>query len=298
MDISLVDARTEMMSAVDGLFDRFRTGTLKPEDYADITELTVDANPEGADYWLASKEIYEIDVLPFRHLNDTESVILDVGAHLGYTAATIRNLPVRNHIHSFEPFIVCHPVLDRLAAIDPKFTYSRLACSDHSGTVDAYNLVVNGNLIGGTTTIRGATFASWFSTYLSGRVGEQMIPLVDRYEARVLRADFETVRLDDMLLPNAPWRHHGRRIVGLKIDVEGHELSAVAGAQRILREHQPLVMIEITDFASMKEAMADVGYRPFERVEDKIRPVQNIHYNTYYVHDDMLEHYRRIGLIA
>src|SRR4051812_33027750 len=57
----------------------------------------------------------------------------------------------------------------------------------------------------------------------------------------------ETVEVDAITLDEAAARHDWGDIDFLKLDVEGHELEAIAGGQRFLRERSPLVILEICD---------------------------------------------------
>lgn len=281
---------------IDDLFCRLHNASLSESDLTDISAVNPHVHSETVDAWLRLKSVMEPDILPFRHLDDPETVILDIGAHLGYTAVSIRNLPVRNFIHSFEPVSVYNPMLERIRELDPKYSFSNVACSNVSSTLDAYNLVINGHLVGGTTSIGGKTFTKWLADYIASRLGENWLPVNRTYEAKLLRLPFHTARLDDCVF-NAAWAHGDRRISGVKIDVEGHEREAILGCARVFREHRPLVVVEAQDIPGMTELMGYFAYLPYERTEDKIRPLQGHHYNVYYVHKDMENFYRETALI-
>ena len=287
--------RDVFLRSVGSLFDRFHNGRLTDQDYTDVSAVDARIHPEHVDWLVTSKAIVEPDVIPFRWLDDPATVILDVGAHLGYTAATLRNLPTRNFVHSLEPVTLYNPMLARLAELDPKYSFSNVACSDKSETCSAYNLIVNGGLIGGTTTIDGATFHKSLSEYLTTRIGESWLPVCDSYDARLLRFTFETRPLDCIV---SSWEHLGRRISGLKIDVEGHEHQTIAGAGKVLTEHKPLLMIETSDHPRMTASLEPLGYVPYERVDNKIRPMVTPYYNAYFVHRDQVYAYKALGLIA
>lgn len=286
-----------LKKVIDDLFARLHDSSLLESDLIEAAAVNPHIRPQAVDEWMKSKSVMEPDILPFRHLDDSETVILDVGAHLGYTAVSFRNLPMRNFIHSFEPMTLYNPMLNRIAQLDPKYSFSNIACSNMSTTYDAYNLVINGNLVGGTTSIGGKTFERGLSEYIANRLGENWLPRSKIYDAKLLRVQFSAARLDDCIFgPNAQWLHKDRRITGVKIDVEGHEREAVLGCARLFREHKPLLMVEAFDIAKMTEIMNYFAYVPYERVDDKIRPLGGYHYNVYYVHKDMEIYYRKIGL--
>ena len=288
-----------LKKTIDDLFFRLHNSSLLEDDMVEAAAVNADINPEAVDEWIKSKSVMEPDILPFRHLDDPETVILDVGAHLGYTAVSFRNLPMRNFIHSFEPMVIYNPMLNRIMQLDPKYSFSNIACSNISAVCDAYTLVINSHLVGGTTSIGGKTFESWFSEYLAARLGENWLPFSKIYDAKLFHVQFNAARLDDCIFnPNAQWRYADRRIDGVKIDVEGHEREAVLGCARLFREHKPLLMVEAIDIANMTETMSYFSYVPYERTDDTIRPLHGYHYNVYYVHKDMENYYRKIGLIA
>lgn len=288
-----------LQKVIDDLFFRLHNLSLLESDLIEAAAVNAHIHAETVDSWIKSKSIMEPDILPFRHLDDPETVILDIGAHLGYTAASFRNLPMQNFIHSFEPMTIYNPMLDRLKQLDPKYSFSNIACSNKSAVLDAYNLVINSQLVGGTTSIEGKTFESWLSEYLITRLGENWLPISKIYDAKLLHVRFNAERLDDCIFnPDAKWQYRDRRIGGVKIDVEGHEREAVLGCERLFREYMPLLMVEANDIANMTELMSKFAYAPYEKVDDKIRPLQGHHYNVYYVHKDMEEHYRKIGLIV
>jgi len=69
-----------------------------------------------------------------------------------------------------------------------------------------------------------------------------------------------------------------RRIGAMKIDVEGHEMAVLEGAERILREHGPLIVIEIVG--------THTGAGSVEAVLDHLRTRS---YDGHFVHRGRLE---------
>jgi len=288
----------QLRRAILDVFARLHAGQLTASDFVQPAEIEDWVVPRYVDYWMESRAIVEPDILPFRHLDDPHAIILDVGAHTGYTAASLRNLPVSNYVCSIEPATIYNPALRRLTELDPKYSFLNVAASDRSGTVTAYNLVVNGTLIGGTSSIAGAHLQEQFADYVLTRVGESWLPFREKYEARILRLEFDTMRLDDLIRPDSTWPLAHGPIVGLKIDVEGHEVQAMEGAEGILRRHRPLIMVELRDIPSMIRQMRPFGYLPYEREGSRIRPLRDGHYNLYFAHESMLDAYDAGGLIA
>ncbi len=94
-----VDAANEaslgrLKQAILDVFKRLHAGQLRESDFVRPAEVEDFVVPAHVDYWMETRAIVEPDILPFRHLDDPDSTILDVGAHTGYTAASLRNLLV------------------------------------------------------------------------------------------------------------------------------------------------------------------------------------------------------------
>jgi hypothetical protein len=84
-------------------------------------------------------------------------------------------------------------------------------------------------------------------------------------------------RLDDAL----PWREAPGRMVW-KIDVEGAETKLLRGAQRALRERQPIVIVEVEDAhlhragssaRELLELLRGSGYERFMLVDGKLEEI-------------------------
>jgi hypothetical protein len=48
----------------------------------------------------------------------------------------------------------------------------------------------------------------------------------------------------------------------------------------------------------MTASLEPLGYVPYERVDNKIRPMVTPYYNAYFVHGDQVYAYKALGLIA
>jgi FkbM family methyltransferase len=179
-------------------------------------------------------------------LVDRRHLAIDIGAHLGdYTFF------MRRHAGGCVAF-ECNPML--AAHLRRRFGHSvdirSDAVSDHAGTT-TLRIPRSGtgpNL--GRATIETANALSDFS----------MADL----------ATVTTVRLDDVI--NHP--------VGLiKIDVEGHEFAVLRGAERILTEDRPNLILELEErhapgcVTTVSEYLDGFGYRGFVLRDGKLVPV-------------------------
>jgi FkbM family methyltransferase len=152
------------------------------------------------------REFYLLD-----HLVDPARAAVDVGANEGHYAGRMAQLTQR--VHCFEPIPWFAEALRR--KLDPRVEVHEAAVSNREGE--------------GVLRIpyRGETEMHGTSTLETGNALEG--------SDRVREVPVKLVRLDDVV----------REPVGfLKVDVEGHELAVLEGAARILREDQPVVLVE------------------------------------------------------
>jgi FkbM family methyltransferase len=134
-------------------------------------------------------------------------LVLDGGANTGQWAQLVRGGGYDGAIVSFEPLAEAYAALARASARDPRWDARRLALDDRDGEA-AINVAGN----------------SWSSSLLdmaeahvraapeSAYVGTEQVPVA---------------RLDGLTLPEA-------RSIALKLDLQGAELRALAGAEGML----------------------------------------------------------------
>lgn len=168
--------------------------------------------------------------------------VVDAGANIGYIALLLsRIVGPAGVVHCFEPVPVTFDFLSnnlRALGLSNVRAY-RAAVSDAAGTARM------------TTP-----------DYAGG--GENL------YESHVVAGDaagtfqVDVVRLDDAVGADAP------RVRFVKIDVEGHELAAVRGAERLLA-HRPALLVEVAGdpdetgsrAAALFAHLAERGYAAF-----------------------------------
>ena len=84
--------------------------------------------------------------------------------------------------------------------------------------------------------------------------------LPENGETRVDKIQVETISLDALFEENID------RIDFIKIDIEGHELRAIRGSEKLITRDHPILMIEIEfrhhphDFYSVIEEICTLGY--------------------------------------
>src|SRR5262249_9352486 len=120
----------------------------------------------------------------------------------------------------------------------------RLGVSDHAGSVTLYTPSYRGYRFDGLAATDEETARGWFPYSIA------------RFRPELLTVATETiqlVRLDDMV-----W---SQRVDFIKLDVQGCELAALRGAERLLVRDSPTLMIEWPD-ADVLGFLAGLGYRP------------------------------------
>jgi FkbM family methyltransferase len=177
--------------------------------------------------WLLNGGEEEAALLP--SLCDRRLVSVDIGANLGGYTWLLRRFS--KSVIAFEPNPDLAARLTRLMRVAPSVTVHNCALSDSDGTV-----VLRIPDDHGRSTLEAANT-------LHGRETRE-VPVPAR-------------RLDGIVLG---------RVGFIKIDVEGHELAVLRGAERLLRDSHPNLLIEATDehragaLASVREFLAALGY--------------------------------------
>jgi FkbM family methyltransferase len=168
-------------------------------------------------------------------LTPAGGVALDVGANWGLFAHRLARLVgPHGRVHAFEPNPLHTATLARLASRTGNLTVHLKGASDRSGVARLSVPVHEGRAV--------SALAS-----LSGEERGESVPV-------------ELTTLDAALaLAESP-------IDLIKIDVEGHELPALRGAEAILRTSRPAVLVEIeerhrgSDVAGTFDYMLGLGY--------------------------------------
>lgn len=147
--------------------------------------------------------------------------ILDAGASNGHIARRLLGLFPSATAYAFEPNPAYQPVLDELAARDPRIRPQYMALSDHEGAENLFITESAGNtsLLAPNQTLR------------------QLSP--DGSKVRSV-TPVEVLSLD-------AWAQKNRieSIELMKFDIQGGELKAMYGAARMLQTHTRLVYTEI-----------------------------------------------------
>jgi len=167
--------------------------------------------------------------------------ILDVGAHHGETVQEIRRFIAGTMVHAFEPVAASFAELERSAARFRSVRCHQLALSDRRGVRSMH------------ISPRGSVHSS-------------LEPIATMNADPPQTEEVRTIRLDEFLGESGI-----EAISVLKIDTEGHELSVLRGAGRLLHEGTfRSIVAEATfypryfhhaSFFDLFRLLSDCGYR-------------------------------------
>ena len=184
----------------------------------------------------------EMVLLP-KLLKPSDTVI-DIGANRGVYAYTLARFGAR--VELFEPNPACAEILASWAAQRPNVYLHPVALSDHEGSAQLQIPVDEAG-------VEHDSSAS-IEKSDSGQFREHVVPLAT---------------LDSYQFP---------QVALIKIDVEGHELSVVQGAQKTIASYKPALLIEIErrhlnhPFSATFNLLQGEGYRSFFLDAGILRP--------------------------
>lgn len=180
-------------------------------------------------------------------------VTVDVGASWGlFSYHLARRVGKDGTVFSFEPHPANKLVLEKLAKARPQVRFRAAAVSDEVGS--AYMQVP---VFGGREVTAQSSIAHGFA---------------GQHGVRVERLSVPTVRLDDEIADTP--------IDFIKVDVEGHEVSVLRGAAKVLRKHLPPMLIEIEQrhldhpIADVFAEITELGYSLYFIDGQALRPVE------------------------
>jgi FkbM family methyltransferase len=160
-------------------------------------------------FWFGHKDYWETHHL--RNLLQRGSVLFDVGANIGYYAVTLSAALGREcRVHAFEPF---------------PSSYERLMT----------NITLN-NLTETISAHRLALSDRERVTHMRIRVGSN---------SGSARLDTTGERIPTTTLDSFCSTHRIDRVDFVKIDAEGHEEFVLVGGAQTIRQHRPLILLEL-----------------------------------------------------
>lgn len=183
-----------------------RTGYL-PNGTSVETNLSI---PYERQVWLKAEEWNELIFLG--RLLSPGDCFIDVGANIGlWTLTAAGAVGATGHVVSFEPNPSTFAKLER-----------NVARNNMQGFVSLYPCAVS---------------AESGQAQFSCKADHNVSHLVEE-------GDVDTISVEVIALDSIIENITSKRITGIKIDTEGHELETLKGAEQIIREHSPWLIVE------------------------------------------------------
>ena len=197
----------------------------------------------------AIKKNYEKELLIINNFKDKNKDAIDVGVYRGIYSYKLSN--EFKHVHSFEPNPLLFPFLKKnLTKIIRNISLYNLAASDSNGEI---NLKI-------PSRNKSIFKTNYEELYKLGAATIHNENKIKEFESiKVKKA-----KLDDIL--------NDKIISFIKIDVEGHEKEVIDGSKEIINKNKPTLLVEIEERHTN---------RP---VNDTIKFINDLGYNSYYVH--------------
>ncbi|MBI3134177.1 MAG: FkbM family methyltransferase [Bacteroidetes bacterium] len=189
-----------------------------------------------------------------KHFIQPESTVFDIGANYGHYTVLMAKLAAKGLVCSFEPVPFTFGVLKRVVS---HFNLDRVklfhkAVSDRAGSV--------------TITIPLLDF---------GAPNTGVAHISDSSSENAVTVAVDTIALDEVPVSGS--------VDFIKIDIEGHEPVAFKGMEKLIRQHEPVILIEFSH-PCLKRAgfepaffsaylMQQLGYRFMQKKENKLIPV-------------------------
>lgn len=258
-----------------------------------------DGNPAWIDDLLRRGEVHDQDYRVFSAFHDPETTILDLGAHFGYSAASIWSTGAACRVISFEMNPGFEPCLQRIAQLRPgRYDYCISGLSDSPGSLPFAIPVLNGRCVGAMATASmtpdidhfANVLADYYEKYFSGQP-------VDSFLIQVFSSP--VARLDDLLATHR-FSVPTTKIVAVKVDTEGLEAQVLAGARDLLISQKPLILAE-SGHANVRlcRQLLELGYVYARREANQLQiisaPAKAM--NGFFLHPAHAREYRRIGLL-
>lgn len=185
----------------------------------------------------------EKDFFHFLKLLPDEGIVLDLGANIGVTSYHLAKKLPKSTVFSFEPLEINMEILKR---IKKRFGLKNIrefmvALGDENTTLEMVMPVIRNVPMHG----------------LSHAVHKNITE-----NNNGLKFNVPMVRLDDF----QELKNTGKRITGMKIDVENFEYFVLRGAEKLVLENKPVIYCELWENDTRKKTFAllnNLGYSAF-----------------------------------
>lgn len=172
-----------------------------------------------------------------------EALFLDVGANRGLSAEAFLMYAPSARIYLFEPNPVVSKRLLRRYESSPRMEVFECGLGDRTEERILYVPFYKGWMFDALASFDRKEASEWLETRIAGYRRENL--RIEEYLCAIKR-------IDDMGI--APFF--------IKLDVQGHELAVLRGAEQTLRTHRPIILLE--SLSPVAQAWASgLGYVPY-----------------------------------
>jgi FkbM family methyltransferase len=262
-------------------------------------EPIVDAQPGWMETILGNGSIHDQDYLVFGLFQDPETTILDIGAHFGYSAASIWSSGAASRVISFEVNPAYEPCLQRIAQLRPgRYEYCLAGLSDSPGSLEFAMPVMNGYGIGALATACASPNIDCLAKNLADHF-EKCFSAQPLASFRIHVFQAPVARLDD-LLAACRFSVPIHKVVAIKIDTEGLEAQVLAGTRDLLAAQKPIILAEGGHSNPLvSRQLLQLGYVYAQRAASQLQIVSapTTAINGFFLHPAHEDEYRHIGLL-
>lgn len=258
-----------------------------------------DVDPSWIQSMLDGSRIHDEDYLVFQAFQDPGTTILDVGAHFGYSVASIWSSGAACRVISFEPNPRFEPCLRHIATQHlGRYDYRVTALGDARGSLNFVVPVLNGYALGALATAAPSPHLPSLARNVADHFEQQCRGQLFT-SFRLYSFESQVARLDD-LLASEKFSFPADKIVAVKIDTEGYEAQVLSGCAELLAREKPLLLVESGHANPLVcEQLMKSGYTFASRIGRQLEPVNapTTAINGFFFHPAHTEEYLRIGLL-
>lgn len=245
--------------------------------------------------------VHDEDYRVFRLIGSRDDVVLDIGAHFGYSATSMWAAGCKCLIRSFEIDPAYTQSLQSLRRVKPHEYDFRICGLDSTAMTREYVVpVLNKTVVGALGSICTPEslerlvddLLSFYNTYMPEEPLQSVQLLIRRLPVDSLD---HVLAYDSNILS-------GSRIVAIKLDAEGAEQAILQGAMVTLSEFRPMLLVERgSQCRDLVSSLGVQGYLMAEHIEYRLHlstASPRVALNTFFVHKSCLEEYRLRGILA
>lgn len=271
-----------------------------PDVAIPFEEVTNDSNPDWMPGVLSKAELSEPEFAVYGFFQDPKATILDIGAHFGYSAASIWTAGSPAMVVSFEPNAWHKACLQRVKDLRPgRYDFVSSGLGEARRALRFVIPVIEGVGVSGLSSAAIGTELDWAIPENVLRYMMDLLPDVPAPRLQFTTTDWQIAPLDE-LLRDTPLTVPLDRIVAIKIDVEGYEPSVIQGAKATLMQHKPFLMIEGANrVPDVVGQLRELGYRFGDLHSGAVRLTNEMstRVSGFYLHESRLSEYRSLGLL-